>query len=123
MKHPTRWDLPKGHVEPGETDVMCALRELHEETGILQEAIEIDPSFRFAHRYRIKATRSAPGSRLKELVIFLGRLTRDVKIHVSEHEGYRWFDWSPPHRIQKRTIDSLLAAVERYWQAGDAGTE
>ncbi len=34
MRHPTRWDLPKGHVDPGETDLECALRELEEETGI-----------------------------------------------------------------------------------------
>ena len=115
MKHSDRWDLPKGNMDPGETEIQCALRELHEETGILPEAIDIDPQFRFIHRYRIKASKPHPGSKLKELVIFLGQLTRDVKIRVSEHEGYRWFDWAPPHRIQKRTIDSLLAAVPQHW--------
>lgn len=37
-----RWDLPKGHVEPGETPDQAALREVEEETGIavrLQEKI------------------------------------------------------------------------------------
>ena len=34
MKHPKRWDLPKGHVDPGESEVETALRELHEETGL-----------------------------------------------------------------------------------------
>ncbi len=28
------WTLPKGHLEPGETSVMAALREIQEETGI-----------------------------------------------------------------------------------------
>ncbi|MFN9976001.1 MAG: NUDIX domain-containing protein, partial [Phycisphaerae bacterium] len=28
MRHPKRWDLPKGHVDPGETEMECALREL-----------------------------------------------------------------------------------------------
>ena len=27
MQHSTRWDLPKGHVDPGETEMECALRE------------------------------------------------------------------------------------------------
>ena len=29
-----RWDLPKGHVEAGETTVCCAEREIAEETGV-----------------------------------------------------------------------------------------
>ena len=29
-----RWDLPKGKVEPGETLLQAALREVQEETGI-----------------------------------------------------------------------------------------
>lgn len=28
------WDLPKGHVEPGETTAQAALREVEEETGL-----------------------------------------------------------------------------------------
>lgn len=29
-----RWDLPKGHVESGESDEACAVREVEEETGV-----------------------------------------------------------------------------------------
>lgn len=29
-----RWDLPKGHVEEGESDEVCAVREIAEETGV-----------------------------------------------------------------------------------------
>ncbi len=29
-----RWDLPKGHVDKGESDEACAVREIGEETGI-----------------------------------------------------------------------------------------
>lgn len=29
-----RWDLPKGHLEPGETIEACAVREVCEETGV-----------------------------------------------------------------------------------------
>lgn len=29
-----RWDLPKGHVDPGENDGECAVREVAEETGV-----------------------------------------------------------------------------------------
>jgi 8-oxo-dGTP pyrophosphatase MutT (NUDIX family) len=33
------WSLPKGHVEVGETEPQAAVREVHEETGILGEVV------------------------------------------------------------------------------------
>ena len=33
------WSLPKGHVEAGETEPQAAIREVHEETGILGEVV------------------------------------------------------------------------------------
>ena len=34
------WCLPKGHIEKGETPQQTAVREVHEETGILGEGVE-----------------------------------------------------------------------------------
>ncbi len=31
-----RWDLPKGKIDPGETPVQAAVREVQEETGLIQ---------------------------------------------------------------------------------------
>ncbi|RLS56049.1 MAG: NUDIX domain-containing protein [Planctomycetota bacterium] len=114
MRHKDRWDLPKGHVDPGETDLETAWRELSEETGIPLEAVDLDPFFRFEHKYAVREARSAGELRMKTLVIFLARLNREVSIEVSEHPGYQWFEWRPPHRIQEQTIDPLLAAMARY---------
>ena len=33
------WSLPKGHVEPGETELQTAVREVQEETGILGDVV------------------------------------------------------------------------------------
>ncbi|MGB8652166.1 MAG: NUDIX hydrolase, partial [Mycobacteriales bacterium] len=33
------WSLPKGHLEPGETESEAAVREVHEETGIHGEVV------------------------------------------------------------------------------------
>lgn len=113
MRHADRWDLPKGHVDPGETETQCALRELWEETGIEADAISLDPNFRYTLDYQV-AWREAGGQlRDKQLVVFLAELTKPVEIKLTEHLGYQWFDWNPPHRIQEQTIDGLLAAVER----------
>jgi len=34
------WVLPKGHIEPGETPEVAALRELKEEAGVIGEILE-----------------------------------------------------------------------------------
>jgi bis(5'-nucleosidyl)-tetraphosphatase len=113
MRHADRWDLPKGHVDAGETEMQCALRELQEETGISPDDIEVLDGFRFTTQYQVRGKRDG---RLhdKTLVVFLARLVRDVKIDPTEHGGYRWFAWNPPHAIQAWTIDPLLAAVEKF---------
>ena len=114
MRHPTRWDLPKGHLDPGETELECALRELCEETGIPADAIALDSAFRFTHRYHVRSKRTGGELWPKTLVVFLGQLLRDVDIQLTEHEDCQWFPWRPPHNIQEQTIDPLLAEVQRF---------
>jgi 8-oxo-dGTP pyrophosphatase MutT (NUDIX family) len=121
MRHADRWDLPKGHCEPGETLLETALRETHEETGIPRSAIEVDDQFSFSLEY-IVTYRDKPNQPMqKRVTYFLGRLDTELPISCTEHAGYQWFDWMPPHRIQTQTIDPLLASVETHvaHHAGD----
>jgi bis(5'-nucleosidyl)-tetraphosphatase len=113
MRHDYRWDLPKGHVDGAETEIECALRELAEETGIAKGDIEIVPEFRYEAHYPVRSRQDGQVVD-KTLVIFLGRLKRDVSIALSEHPGFQWFRWQPPHHIQTRTIDPLLAHLEAF---------
>jgi len=121
MKHPKRWDLPKGHIDEGETELECALREMWEETGIPPEAVVLDPTFRYEQEYFVKYARTDGARSLKKLVIFLGTIQGNIEITVSEHDGYSWFPWKPPHRIQRFTIDPLLAAAEKHFQSTAKG--
>lgn len=113
LRHPKRWDLPKGRLDPGETDLQCAMRELWEETGITKDDIRIDPDFRYTTNYSLIANGAA---KTKSLLILLGYLDHEVPIQVTEHQGYQWFPWRPPHAIQSQTIDPLLAELARFFQ-------
>lgn len=114
MRHPDRWDLPKGHLDPGETRLECALRELEEETGLAAADIQRQEGFEFQLQYPVPL-RGQPGhTALKTLVIYLAWLAASRPLQLTEHEGYKWFRWCPPHQIQAETIDPLLAYAEPF---------
>lgn len=139
MRHPDRWDLPKGHCDGDETYRETAQRELHEETGIDPRSCQFDEHFQFELTYEVTypATAAKSSNRhskdqrpeviqepkvfQKTVRYFLARVPETVKIAVTEHESYRWFPWSPPHHIQSQTIDPLLAAVAAYLSSGEEG--
>jgi len=114
MKHPHRYDLPKGHVEEGETEEQCALREMWEETGIPFQAVRLQRGFRYSEVYYPYEARFGPGRVEKTLVIFIGWRLAESPITVTEHGDYEWVDWSPPHDIQRFTVNPLLAACEQF---------
>ena len=115
MEHKKRLDLPKGHMEEGETERTTALREMEEETGIKEHQICLDEQFRFETRYDVWPKRFGKKLCHKTTVIFLARLRDvDADIQVTEHIGYRWLPWDPPHQIQPETIDPLMESLEKY---------
>ncbi len=111
MRHRDRWDLPKGHSEPGESPLQTALRETHEETGITAQQIRLDADFRFELEYPVRYKRSGDQVFTKRVHYFLGYIESQPELCLSEHESYQWFDWNPPHQIQAQTIDPLLRAI------------
>jgi 8-oxo-dGTP pyrophosphatase MutT (NUDIX family) len=114
MKHPNRWDLPKGHCEAGESFEETALRETEEETGISRHAIELDHRFQFALTYPVTYKKTGDQVFEKQVHYFLGYLQAKPPLALTEHESAEWFRWNPPHQIQAQTIDPLLAAVAAY---------
>jgi len=54
----TKYGLPKGHIEAGESVYQCATRELREETGILARVSPKDPKIKLCNTvyYLLKST-------------------------------------------------------------------
>ncbi|MCL1465365.1 bis(5'-nucleosyl)-tetraphosphatase [Argonema galeatum] len=114
MQKPNSYDLPKGHIEAGEDEWSCALRELHEETGIEASTLHLDEEFRFTDTYQTRYKRFGGKKVNKTVVIFLAWLKQEVNVKVSEHSSFAWVEWNPPHAIQKKIIDPLLQQLEGY---------
>jgi 8-oxo-dGTP pyrophosphatase MutT (NUDIX family) len=63
------WSLPKGHVDPGESVLETAIREIYEETGI-KEVKLIKPIGKYG-RYRIGLDGKDDKSEFKKIHVFL----------------------------------------------------
>lgn len=77
------WGFPKGHRDPGETDLQCAVRECAEEAGIALLEVTADP-------VRIQYTLNK--GRTKEVTYFPAETQQqDVKLS-KEHSQAQWLD-------------------------------
>ena len=118
MQHRQRWDLPKGHAEQGESLIETALRETHEETGIEPGRLTIDPEFKFFLEYDV--VDSKRGNYHKRVTYFLALIDEACEVRLTEHIGFRWFDWLPDFKIQKQTIDPLIKSVTAHLETDRA---
>ena len=81
------WDFPKGAVEPGETALQAAIREVQEETGIDDLEFAWGESFRETPPYnRGKVARYYLARTGQERVV----LAANPVTGVHEHMEYRW---------------------------------
>lgn len=82
------WDFVKGNVEKGETEQETAVRELREETGI------IDAHFLDGFRQSISYFYKRKGATVRKEVIFFLMETGTIKIELSfEHVGFEWLTY------------------------------
>ena len=108
------WDFPKGHIDDGETEIHTALRELEEETGIVQ--VKVVDGFRDTIIYTFSGRQEQIG---KEVVFFLAT-TKESKVTLShEHIDYSWLDFDSA--FSRLTYDNarpvLRNAIEFYVSA------
>eukprot|EP00005_Dracoamoeba_jomungandri_P012789 CAMPEP_0174270162 /NCGR_PEP_ID=MMETSP0439-20130205/43503_1 /TAXON_ID=0 /ORGANISM="Stereomyxa ramosa, Strain Chinc5" /LENGTH=157 /DNA_ID=CAMNT_0015359329 /DNA_START=48 /DNA_END=521 /DNA_ORIENTATION=+ len=112
MKHRNRYDLPKGHQEAGETDMMTAFRELEEETGIKKEEVKVQDGFEYKTVYYPTYKRFGGKKVEKTFVIYVGYISQQKEIQLTEHIGCEWFSW-PAGRIQ-RSVDPILSSFATF---------
>jgi 8-oxo-dGTP pyrophosphatase MutT (NUDIX family) len=106
------WALPKGAIDPGESGVDAAVREVFEETGLVAEVVrELEP---------IKYVYQRDGERIFKVVTFwvmepvggeLGAIAEEMRVEVAE---VAWIPLADAPRLlayrgEKRMVADLVA--------------
>ncbi len=99
------WDFPKGMCEPGETPLQAARREVAEETGIRELALQWGDT----------AIDTGPYNRGKTARYYLASTQEDkVEMGISpltgrpEHHEYRWMTFDEAYDISSPRVRSVV---------------
>jgi 8-oxo-dGTP pyrophosphatase MutT (NUDIX family) len=103
------WDLAKGKLESGETELQAAQRELQEETGLTAEII---PGFEESLSYVFKER----GKMIKKTVTFFVGKTDQQSVRLSrEHQGYLWLPYQKAYeKLTYSNAKELLKNADEF---------
>ena len=96
-----RWDLPKGHLEAGESIAACAVREIAEETGASGEVVR--PLCETWHAYFFPLTERWE---LKRTYWYLLRATETMPTTPQAEEGIVAAEWCDRATVAEHLAES-----------------
>ncbi len=105
-----RWDLPKGHIDPGEDAATAAVREVEEETGVKGAKI-VAPLCNTLHAYGVYGVWE-----LKKTYWFEMECSHSATVPQSE-EGIEAAEWCDCKRVQQNmanTYPTIVDVINRY---------
>jgi bis(5'-nucleosidyl)-tetraphosphatase len=107
------WDFVKGNVEPNESEKDTVIRELGEETGI------VDAQFIEGFREKIEYFYRRQGATIHKEVIFFLIETHTEKVKLSyEHVGYTWLNYqSAMEKLTFKNAKDVLQKVHKLLKA------
>ena len=109
--HAGHWDFAKGKIEEGETDQQAALRELYEETGIVD--VTIDETFDKHIEYEFMMFDGSIAH--KHVHFFLGKTHQEHVRLSDEHNSFIWLAYEAAYtRLTHESAKKLLEQAQAH---------
>jgi bis(5'-nucleosidyl)-tetraphosphatase len=104
------WTPPKGHVDPGESEIETAMRETEEEAGFQREDYKVIKGFQNTMHYDVRG-------RPKRVEYWLAELINpDTPVILSdEHQDYKWLEIAEAQKYASyREMQDALTDAHEY---------
>lgn len=111
------WTPPKGHVDPGESDMQTALRETEEESGLKKSSLDIMEHIQKTLNYEVRGK--------PKTVIYWPAEVKDYNVAVQlsdEHQDFKWLSLNKAcdllhdtTGVALREVDQEIRNVAKYY--------
>lgn len=108
-----RWDLPKGHIEAGESAEACAVREIGEETGVLGAKIAAFLC-NTVHAYDVYGVWE-----LKTTHWYLLSADSECGLKPQESEGIERAEWCDAGMVERNLRDTYPTIRRVFYKYGE----
>ncbi len=114
-RSPGSWEAVHAHIDPGETPIDTALRELQEETGL-------DPE-KLYNLSRVESFYRHASNEVVLVPVFAAVVRKDARVRLSaEHDGHEWLrPQAARARVSWPRIRRAIADAQRLVGLGDGG--
>jgi 8-oxo-dGTP pyrophosphatase MutT (NUDIX family) len=101
--------LPAGHIDPGESEITAAARELKEETGIIVDVANLIPVKKYVHEIPFE-----DGQKLMSYQVFLNEDNFDGELTSSEEGTAVWIDLDKVKKLPllPNVFDAIQTALK-----------
>ncbi|CAH1965971.1 unnamed protein product [Acanthoscelides obtectus] len=104
------WTPPKGHVDPGETEMVAAIRETKEEAGLDKNDLKIYEDCRKTLHYKAHG-------KPKTVIYWLAELKNpNTQVTLSdEHQDYKWLELPEACKYAEyKELQDVFVEFEKY---------
>ena len=107
------WDMPKGNVEKGESELEAVKREAKEEAGL------DDLKFMEGFKEKVHYFYHREGQTISKDVVFFLAETKMKDVRISwEHTGYEWMDYGKALPLMKKGQKEVLEKAYAFLTGG-----